>query len=362
MAKRTVCVIGGGISGLHTAYELSKTSVSVTVLEARDRLGGRIYSPISGDDARYDLGPSWFWPGQQRIEALISELGLTDSVFQQFAVGEGLFESRDGTLQQGHGGFSMAGSLRLRDGLTTLIEALSDRIVANAGEDAIVLNSPVNEIHLNKAGITLATSTLPRQCDQVIVALPPRVACECISFRPIFEPNRINTLNSLATWMAGHAKAVMIFDHPFWRESGLSGDVISQLGPLSELHDASAFADQHYALFGFFGSPPSQRLVGNAQIQESIKAQLRRLFGPNSPAPRHILFKDWARDSFTATELDQNIPQHHPQNHFVNRAESGWCGRLIWSGSETDFGGYNGYIEGALSASYSALQLVQDAA
>jgi len=39
-----VLIIGGGISGLHTAYQLQKQGTSFMLIEARDRLGGRILS------------------------------------------------------------------------------------------------------------------------------------------------------------------------------------------------------------------------------------------------------------------------------------------------------------------------------
>ncbi len=38
--------------------------------------------------------------------------------------------------------------------------------------------------------------------------------------------------------MAGHAKVVALYERPFWREQGLSGDAISHCGTLAEIHDA----------------------------------------------------------------------------------------------------------------------------
>jgi len=186
--------------------------------------------------------------------------------------------------------------------------------------------------------------------------MPPRIAMRDIEFSPALSADRISDLNSVATWMAGHAKVVVVFDEPFWRQRGLSGDVISQIGPLSEIHDASVDGTGRYALFGFFATPPAQRSSHTKELEQSITEQLVRLFGSDIPTPHQFIYKDWAADKFTATPLDQSIPNHHPMNQWSDKLEPGWHGRLVWSGSESARGHYNGYIEGALSASKEVLE------
>lgn len=56
---RTAVVVGGGVSGLATAGLLAREGVEVTVLEARDEVGGRA-STWSADGFRFDIGPSWY--------------------------------------------------------------------------------------------------------------------------------------------------------------------------------------------------------------------------------------------------------------------------------------------------------------
>lgn len=58
MSKKVI-VIGGGIGGLATAALLSKAGLSVTVLEAREKVGGRAYI-WQKDGFTFDLGPSWY--------------------------------------------------------------------------------------------------------------------------------------------------------------------------------------------------------------------------------------------------------------------------------------------------------------
>lgn len=71
-----VIVVGAGFAGLTAARELAKRDVSVRVLEARDRVGGRVLShPISGGQV-IDVGAQWTGPGQDHIIALGEEMGV----------------------------------------------------------------------------------------------------------------------------------------------------------------------------------------------------------------------------------------------------------------------------------------------
>jgi monoamine oxidase len=74
-----VAVVGAGISGLVAAKELvasSGAAVSVVVLEARDRVGGRTLNQPLGEGKVVELGGQWIGPGQDRIARLARELGI----------------------------------------------------------------------------------------------------------------------------------------------------------------------------------------------------------------------------------------------------------------------------------------------
>lgn len=71
-----VLVVGAGLAGLVAARELAARGRSVLVIEARDRVGGRVVGHPIGDGKVVEMGGQWAGPGQDRILALAAELGV----------------------------------------------------------------------------------------------------------------------------------------------------------------------------------------------------------------------------------------------------------------------------------------------
>ena len=78
-----VVIIGSGISGLAAAWQLQSAGLKVVLLEARDRIGGRVLTldnqrtADGGLRAQCDMGPSWFWQGQPMIARLLEKFGIS---------------------------------------------------------------------------------------------------------------------------------------------------------------------------------------------------------------------------------------------------------------------------------------------
>lgn len=318
-----ITIIGAGLSGLYAALLLQE-HFHVTVLEARDRLGGRIHT-IDG----FDMGPSWIWSHQKEILQLIQKLNLT--LFSQYTAGEALYHTYKGVER-----FKpppSAPSARLDGGLMMLIEAIAKQLKPNT----IAYKQAVSTIEYQNPHIITKTNEQCYESDYVIVTLPPRLAEKSIIYQPPLPLETQEKMRHIPTWMGHMAKCVITYEHAFWKDAGLSGFVFSHQGPLSEIHDASL--KNRPALFGFTRADESKE-----HLHHAIKEQLITLFGPKAVHIKAIHFVDWRREAFSSTSSDAHALTNHPNyGHNITHFDD----KLYFIGTESAFN-EGGYLEGAI--------------
>jgi monoamine oxidase len=93
-----VAIIGAGLAGLTAARRLLAAGRSVVVLEARDRVGGRVLSESIGGGDVVDVGGTFTGPTQDRIQALAREVGV--GLFPTYNTGNSVFIGGDGRREE----------------------------------------------------------------------------------------------------------------------------------------------------------------------------------------------------------------------------------------------------------------------
>jgi len=334
---------------------LRARGVEPVLVEARDRIGGRILTvDVDRRDSAngVDLGPSWFWPDLHPEMALIvAELGL--EAFPQYDEGDVLVEHGPGAPPRRYAGFRQEPrSMRLVGGTAALVRALAGRLPPAT----ILLQARVTGIAARDDGVVLAVEGGVDRAvlaDHVILALPPRLIENSIAFEPPLDAATRRHWQETATWMAPHAKFVALYDRPFWREAGLSGAAQSMVGPLAEIHDATTGAGSA-ALFGFVGVDAARRAATGADLlKRSCLDQLVRLFGDAAANTTATLLMDWSVETFTATVRDQ-LGGAHPLPHRGAWIAGAWQQSVSLAGSETSTTA-PGYLAGALDAAERAV-------
>lgn len=342
-----VLVVGAGLCGLALTRSLVARGLSVTLLEARDRFGGRVLTRTDAQTGQaLDMGATWYWPETEpRISALLAELGL--ATLAQHDPGDALWltdPNRQTERRQEEGGVH-AGARRIQGGAARLVDALAAELPAGC----LQLNKPVRVLRDRGSHIEIMLETgAPLRARQVVLALPPRLVHQRMLLEPPLPATVWDAMENTATWMATHAKAVVAFDQAFWREAGQSGNAFVRHAQavLGEVFDACDEA-QGAALGGFVALNPAQREHFRRGLPLLIDSQLAQLYGQAAQSGRQQL-QDWALEPWTCSDTDRATPPEPPLADPLLRQPQ-WSGRVFLGGSETAAHGA-GHMEGALEA------------
>ncbi|MFB8004928.1 flavin monoamine oxidase family protein [Nocardia sp. NPDC056000] len=231
---------------------------------------------------------------------------------------------------------------------------IAQRLAEDLG-DAVVLDSPVREILQDADGVSVRSARVEVRADRVIVAMSPA------------DADRIHVTPSLPTrramlqrrWSSGtESKLFAVYDRPFWREQGLSGQAVSDLPVAQYVVDNSPPDGSVGILLSFLGTAgsgsgqhwPDEILDDPAARRAGFLADLTVLFGPQAATPTAYLEKDWTQERWISGCVGSRAPGSLTQYTDADRRP---VGRIHWAGTETATTN-QGYLDGAVSAAERA--------
>jgi len=349
--REEVIIIGGGIAGLTTAYKLKRHGIKALVLEASDRLGGRIYTKT---DAKHllELGATWVFQDPV-LKQLIKDLGL--SLYPQYLMGDALIKyDQSMSIQKSPTAALMNGAVyhKVEGGTGAVIEALAQRLDI----DRVRLNNNVVELSFQDelVKLTLDDGSILESAI-VIIAAPPKSIAENVKFN--LSPDFMKLMSETHTWMGESTKFTVILDRDYWRSKYLSGFVYSNYGLIREIQDHSAENGQTFGLVGFL--QPEGKLIKNFEMRRKMVFQeLNELFNIQQS---HILAYDdflWYEYFEDGQSINYNahLSPHQNNGHSFYQ-QSHFDGHLFFAGAETSMSN-PGYMEGAVSSANSVVKLL----
>jgi len=122
MASFDTVIVGAGVTGLTAALRLTQAGQSVLILEARDRVGGRLRTERHGDN-NFEIGGQWVSPDQTALRDLIDELGL--ETFGRYREGDALYVNAAGEAHR-FSGEALPVSAETNAAIDSLIEKLDE--------------------------------------------------------------------------------------------------------------------------------------------------------------------------------------------------------------------------------------------
>lgn len=355
-----VIIVGAGFAGLSAAEALVSAGLDVIVLEARDRVGGRVEADAFADGVWMDTGGQFICDEMPNVMALTRRFGLPLAETPM----EGALLVRPQAFAGDGSSFAEAGRIRARAnridpgdpeiaGVTAgeWLARQSDPPGAKASYQAMVQGlwcRPIGEIPLwylidndrrtisngnelqyfaegtiHAAAVALAATLGQRlrlgtpvvritradgsvsvttgkgemlSARQVIIAVPPVMASR-IAHRPDLPKS---LADALGAWKSGTViKALVRYERPFWRDRGLSGMVVwrDTLG----LFACDVSSAQATALVVFVGGPLAAvwSAKGSAFIEADIRARLIEALGESAADVTGLLIRDWVGDPWS---------------------------------------------------------------
>lgn len=350
MPERDLIVIGGGLTGLTLAYLLQQRNIFPLILEARQRLGGRIQTRYKTEEAPIEMGATWLGTKHTALVRLLNELDLP--IFPQVLGKHGIYEPISTSPHQlVQLPPNEAPSFRIAGGTAMLLQALTQPLK----EDQLLLGQAVSAIRREQDGVVVETGTAQYMAKQVVLTLPPFLLINSIQMEPALPSELLNIARETHTWMGESIKVGLTYAEPFWRTGSNSGTIFSNVGPIPEMYDHSNVEDDLFALKGFFNG--AYHATSKGHRLDLVLQQLKRYFGDQ--VANFLSYEEavWRNEPYTYHDYEGPVLPHQHNGHQLFRKPY-WDGKLILAGSETA-AAFPGYMEGAVRSAQFVFESIK---
>ena len=224
-------------------------------------------------------------------------------------------------------------------------QAVSNRVAEALGE-RVILNAPVHTIIQDDVGVRVESDALSVTARRAIIAIPPALAGR-LRYRPALPGYRDQLTQRMP--MGTVIKVHCLYDTPFWRDEGLSGQVVSDEGIIRITYDNSPENGRPGVLLTFIEGDAA-RTWGRRSLEERRAAVLEclaRYFGEKAGRPYEYLEQNWAEEEYTRG-CYAGVMQPGAWTEY-GEALRAPLGRLHWAGTETATV-WMGYMDGAIQS------------
>jgi monoamine oxidase len=228
-------------------------------------------------------------------------------------------------------------------------QQLSERLAEPLGP-RLVLNCPVRSIEQSTEGVVVRGERATYRARAVIVAVPPLLAGR-IHYTAALPSTRDQLTARMP--MGSVIKYVAAYERPFWREAGLSGEVVSDTGITVTTFDDSSADGSHAALVTFSDAAAGRQWTDRTpeERRAAVLTEFVRFFGPQAAKPIDFVEKNWNDDPWSGGCYG-GVPTPGTLTAF-GEALRAPCGRIHWSGTETATE-WMGYLDGAIQSGVRA--------
>jgi monoamine oxidase len=224
-------------------------------------------------------------------------------------------------------------------------QSISEAIAEGLG-DSVSLGRPVRRLVQRHDGVDAVSDALTIEGRYAIVAIPPTLAGR-IEYEPPVSVGRDQVTQRFA--MGAAVKVLLTYERAFWREAGLSGEVVSSDGPLSVVYDNTSHDGLQASLIGFVvGSQARQWSVQPlSDRQRRVTGALKRYFGEEAGSFQEYRELDWGAEPWSRGCPVGGLPPGVLTHSFAHLRKPE--GRIHWAGTEAATE-WIGYMEGAIQS------------